>query len=346
MKAIAQRRDTASADILAGRVLCHDVRDGAGRVTIEKGARLDARTAGILLATPWEEIHLLAVEPGDLHEEEAGRRLAAAVVGDGVEVKGYTGGQWTLASTRRGLLQVRRAALADANALEGISVFTLSDGQPVEPGETVAKCKVTPLVIAEQTIRGVEKIAGAAEGLVAVRAFKPTTIGALAQERLDRKQRERFEAALTQKVEWFGSRLLPIRYATGSAGAVVEALAALRGEGAQILIAAGASALDPLDPVFEGLASSGARMERHGAPAHPGSLLWIAFWEGRPVLGMPTCGMFSQATTFDLVLPRLLAGERVDSRAIAELGHGGLLSRDMAFRFPPYRSNAARGELE
>ena len=45
---------------------------------------------------------------------------------------------------------------------------------------------------------------------------------------------------------------------------------------------------------------------------------------------MPACGMFSQATTFDLVLPRLLAGDRVDNAAVADLGHGGLLSRESA----------------
>src|SRR5262245_66025707 len=111
-------------------------------------------------------------------------------------------------------------------------------------------------------------------------------------------------------------------------------------------LVAGASALDPLDPVFGGLTLLGAAMERHGAPAHPGSLLWLARWEGAPVLGMPTCGMFSQATTFDLVLPRLLTGETVGNRELAALGHGGLLSREMAYRFPPYRANAARGELE
>jgi len=90
----------------------------------------------------------------------------------------------------------------------------------------------------------------------------------------------------------------------------------------------------------------GARMERHGAPAHPGSLLFLARWQDLPVLGMPTCGMFSQATTFDLVLPRLLAGEAIANAEIAALGHGGLLSREMAYRFPPYRAGAARGELE
>jgi len=346
VKALAQRREGTGVELLLCRVLCHDVRDADGRIVGEKGARLDAAAAARVLAAPWEELHLLALEPGDLHEEDAGRRLAAAVAGEGVEVRGYTGGQWTLAAARRGLLRVRRQALEDVNALEGVSVFTLFDGQPVEPGETVAKAKVTPLVIAGETIRALEATARAAAGLAAVAPFRPTTLGAVGQERLEDKQRARFETALTQKVGWFGSRLLPVRYATSAPRLVADALRALRAEGAEVLIVAGASALDPLDPVFGGLALLGARMERHGAPAHPGSLLWLASWEGRPVLGMPTCGMFSQATTFDLVLPRLLAGEALDNRALAALGHGGLLSRDMAYRFPPYRAGAARGELE
>lgn len=346
MKALAQRRESATVDMLVGRVLCHDVRDAGGSIVGHKGARLDGAAAEALLAAPWEEIHLLTVEPGDLHEEQAGQRLAAAVVGDGVEVKGYSGGQWALAACRRGLLRVRRPALTDVNALEGISVFTLFDGQPVEPGEVVAKAKVTPLVIAEHVIGAVEETTRTARGLVAVDGFRPQTIGVVARERLEPRQRARFEAALQQKVDWFGGRLLPVRFAADSARAVADEMSALRAAGADVVIVAGASALDPLDAVFGGLAMVGARMERHGAPAHPGSLLWLAFWDGAPVLGMPTCGMFSQATTFDLVLPRILAGETVTNRDIAALGHGGLLSRDMAYRFPPYRANAARGELE
>ena len=346
MKALAVRRAGATPDALVDRVLCHDVRDADGKVRASKGARVDAEIAATLLAIPWDEIHVLALDSGDLHEEDAGRRLAAAVVGDGVEVKGYTGGQWALAAARRGMLSVRRSALADANALEAVSVFTLFDGQPVEPGEVVARAKVTPLVIPEETLTRVEQLARRAGGLVAVEAFRPHVIGAVARERLEPKQRTRFEAALKQKVDWFGSTLLPIRWTGGSARAVADELSALRNEGATLLIVAGASALDPLDPVFGALELLGARMERHGAPAHPGSLLWLAFWEGRPLLGMPTCGMFSQATTFDLVLPRMLTGAPMDNRELAELGHGGLLSRDMAYRFPPYRPSAVRGELE
>jgi molybdopterin biosynthesis enzyme len=346
VKAVAVRREGATADSLIGRVLCYDVRDEASKVVADKGAVLDAATAASLLTVPWDEVHVIEVDPGDLHEEEAGSRLATAVVGDGVEVRGYTGGQWTLAAARRGLLRVRERALADLNAQEGIAVFTLFDRQPVDAGETVAKAKVTPLVIASETLSTVETIARAARGAVTVDAFRPAIVGAVAPGRLEPKQRQRFDAAMQQKIAWFGGRLLPLRFGDHAARTVADHLGALRSEGAEILVVAGASALDPLDPVFGALTLLGARMERHGAPAHPGSLLWLARWDGRPVLGMPTCGMFSQATTFDLVLPRLLTGEDLGNRELAALGHGGLLSREMAYRFPPYRAGAARGELE
>jgi molybdopterin biosynthesis enzyme len=181
---------------------------------------------------------------------------------------------------------------------------------------------------------------------VGVKAFRPFTVGVVARERLDDKQRTRFETALRQKIDWVGGTLLPVRYAGASPQAVAAELSALEGAGAELLVVAGASALDPLDPVFGGLEVLGARMERHGAPAHPGSLLWVATRRGRSILGMPTCGMFSQATTFDLVLPRVFAGEPIGNAEVAALGHGGLLSRDMSYRFPQYRANVARGELE
>ncbi len=344
MKPMAVRRAEASAAGLVGRVICHDVRD-AGKIVVDKGRTLDEGAVRTLLALPWAEIHVLELEPTDLHEEPAGARLSAAAAGPGVEVKGYTGGQWTLAAGRRGLVRVRPEALDAVNALEGMSVFTLWDRQPVEAGETVGKAKITPLAIAEALVKQAEERAWASNGLVAVDAFSPRLLGAVAREHLEPRQRQRFESSLGEKVDWFGSRLLPVRYPAADPDSVALEMETVIAEGAEILIAAGAGSLDPLDPIFVGLARLGGRMERHGAPAHPGSLLWVADLHGRPVLGMPACGMFSQATTFDLVLPRILAGERVDNGSVARLGHGGLLSRDSAYRFPPYRKSAARGEL-
>ena len=345
MKPIAIKHETARVAAREGRIACHDVRDEARRVAIAKGQMLDAAAAARLLALPWAEVHVLELEPGDVHEEPAGSRLAAAARGPYVEVKGYTGGQWTLTAERRGLVRVNGAALAAVNGLEGMSVFTLYDLQPVEAGEAVAKAKITPLAIPERLVKDAESRAWSAGGLVSVKPFQPRVLAALSRESLAPPQRQRFESSLAEKVDWFGSRLLPVRYAAGDAAAVAGEMEALLAAGADILIAAGAGSLDPLDPVFAGLERLGGRMIRHGAPAHPGSLLWIADLRGHPVLGMPACGMFSQATTFDLILPRILAGEPAGAPEVAALGHGGLLSHDSAYRFPPYRKSGARGEL-
>jgi hypothetical protein len=345
VKALSIPRSGASAVALAGRIACHDVREGAGKLVLRKGQAIDAALAAAVLRAPWDEIHVLELEPGDLHEEAAGGRLSQAAAGDGVEVKGYAGGQWTLSATRRGLLRVRSGELHEANRPAGISIFTLYDLQPVEPGETVAKAKVTPLAISEATVKRVEAVSWGAGGLVSVRGFTPRALGALTRETLEPRQRQRFETALREKVDWFGSRLLAVRYSGGDAPAVATELRALLAEGAEVLIVAGASALDPLDPVFLGVGLLGGHMERHGVPAHPGSLLFLARVGAVPVLGMPTCGMFSQATTFDLALPRILAGEPIGNDELAALGHGGLLSQDSAWRFPRYRDSAARGEL-
>ena len=65
-------------------------------------------------------------------------------------------------------------------------------------------------------------------------------------------------------------------------------------------------------------------------------MIWLAALDESRILGLPQCGMFTLATAADLILPRLLTGERVGAAELADLAHGGILSRDMRFRFPSY----------
>jgi hypothetical protein len=332
------------AERLVGWAPCHDVRDAEGRLVARKGRRLDRDTAERLIAIAPGEVHLLEIEAGDLHEDPAGERLARTVAGTGVGVRDSSGGQWALTAETRGLLQVAIDTLAAVNALEGISVYTLFDGQVVDRGDVVAKAKVTPLVIPEAAVLDAELRAGEA-GLATVKPFRARPIGAVAPEALQPRTRDRFERGLQEKLAWLGAPLTRLTYARADAGVLARELTGCLAAGAEILVAAGANALDPLDPLFGAIARLGGRSVRLGVPAHPGSLLWLARLGQVPVLGMPSCGMFSQATAFDLVLPRMLAGEDVGGLDLAALGHGGLLSRDMAFRFPPYRPDRERGSV-
>ena len=158
----------------------------------------------------------------------------------------------------------------------------------------------------------------------------------LVKESVHGPARERFEASVRAKVEGLGSTLLPIAYVPDDAGAVADALRALRRAGATIILTAGARSMDPSDAVFVALDELRGTVVRHGVPAHPGSMLWLARLGRIPILGLPTCGAYSKATAADLLLPRLLAGEPASRATIARLGHGGILTRAMRFRFPSY----------
>lgn len=339
-------RAKARPDHLVGRVLCHDLRGPAGRPAFRKGAILQPADLPRLLELPWSELHLLEIEAGDLHEEQAGERLARAVAGEGIEVGALAGGHWPLAARWRGILQVEVEPLRRINGLEGLSVYTLYSGQVMAEGEVVARAKIIPLVVRAEQVRAAERTAGDAGGVIRLRRFLPMRIAAVVQESLGEGALRRFRDALGEKVAWFGSEPIEPRVVEPSADSVASAIQELIAEGAQLVILAGTRAMDPLDPAFEALARLGVPLEQHGVPAHPGSLLWLARLGEVPLLGMPGCGLFSQATVFDLVLPRILAGERIGHAELAALGHGGLLTRDMAFRFPPYRSLRERGEIE
>jgi molybdenum cofactor cytidylyltransferase len=223
-----------------------------------------------------------------------------------------------------------------------MSVFTLYDLQPVEAGEAVARAKITPLAIPDRLVKDAETRAGSAGGLVAVKPFRPHVLAALSRESLAPPQRQRFESSLAEKVDWFGSRLLPVRYAAGDAAAVAAEMESLLAAGADILIAAGAGSLDPLDPVFAGLERLGGRMIRHGAPAHPGSLLWIAEVRGHPCSACPPAACSRRPPRSTWCCRASWLGSRPTGRD-RRPRHGGLLSRDSALPLPPCRKTGARG---
>ncbi len=70
----------------------------------------------------------------------------------------------------------------------------------------------------------------------------------------------------------------------------------------------------------------GAKIQRIGMPVHPGTLLWIATWRDITIIGLPTCGLGTQITAFDLILPKLLAEGAIRDEDLAALGHGGILN--------------------
>lgn len=338
MNPVAVGQADLSLDTIVGSVLAETLLapDDHHRVLLPKGRILGPEDLPLIERARPRELHLVRLDPGDVHEDAAARRLALAVAGAGIDLHGPVESQMRLAAAVNGILRVDVERLDRLNSIPDVSVFTLFDGQLVSKGKTVAGVKITPFATAEANLVEAERQCAGA-GIVRVAPFRPMRVGVLVRERLEPTAREKFQASLQRKVAWFGSRVTAIDYVADDVQAVTASLQALAAD-ADLILTAGANATDPLDPTLVALDRLGAHLERQGAPAHPGSAVWLAYLATIPVFGVAACGMFSKATVLDLILPRLFTGTRVGAKDFTSLGHGGLLSRDMSFRFPPYGS--------
>ena len=338
-------RSALGTAVLEGSLCTAPVRDRAGHVVLDKGTLLGEDDRARLADGAWEALHLVRCDPGDLVEAVAGGRVAHAVAGPGVRVSAVTRGQWPLCASWRGLLEVDAGTLAELNGNEDVSVYTLFDGQVVDRDEVVGCAKVIPFVVGESAVAAAEGLMERRGAAVRVRKFSPHRVAAVVLERLGDQARVRFGELFDEKVRWFGGTLDRVDHVVPEVGAVRAAIErAVRD--CHLTVVAGTRAMDPLDPVFQALESLGAHRVRRGMAAHPGSLCWIAQLGDRWVVGLPSCGVLSQATIFDLIFTWLFADMAITPERLASVGHGGLLTRDMAYRFPPYRAQRERGEVE
>jgi molybdopterin biosynthesis enzyme len=324
---------------LAGAVLARDLAMPGGRWA--KGRRLtDADLDAIAAAPAGEAVTVLVPGPGDIHEDEAALRLAAAVAGGepGLAVRGPVQSRVDLVAAVAGVVVVRVATLDRLNRLDALEVFTVTDGRVVAPGDLVASAKIAPNLVNGAVLATGEAMARRGGPVVRVRPFRPVRVAVLVKERLAGDARVRFEASISARLDGLGATSAGIRYVADDAAAVIPALAeAIAGRrGARLVLTAGGSSTDPGDPFFAAVEALGGRVVRHGVPAHPGSMLWLARVRGAAVVGLPSCGAYSRATAADLLLPLLVAGFPASRATVARLGHGGILDRSQRFRFPAY----------
>jgi len=317
---------SATAADIDGRVLTHDLAP-----ELRKGTVLKPLHLGLLRGHA--EVHVVELEPGDVHEDEAGRRLAVALAKLGpLRVEGPAQSQYRLVSERRGLLRVDSELVGKINSLSGIALFTLYDGQAVDAGEEVAGCKVTPVAVPEQVVREAAYMALEFRVLELL-PFLPLRTAIVVTEKLKPKARALFAEAVQRKLGWYGANLLGVEEVPRNRPAVAAAYAHATEAGADLVLFAGASSIDPLDPAYSELERSGGELIRFGMPAHPGSMLWMGRLGKASVLGIASCAGFGKNTSLDLVLPFVFSGSPID---LAGLGHGGLIEKSAGRRFPAY----------
>ncbi|HEY8446784.1 MAG TPA: molybdopterin-binding protein [Thermomicrobiales bacterium] len=324
---------------LIGAVIVEEV-NANGRRVFHKGHRLTAEDLQIL-QTVDRPVHAVRLAPTDVHEDEASLRLARAIAGPGLDQKGPRQSRINLIAAHKGLLRIDAATLHRLNCLPGVAIFTLLDRLSVLPGTVVAGVKIAPVAIDRTIIEEAEAIAAAAGPVIQVKAFRPLKVGVISTEGLEGRVRDRFRETVTRKIGWYGGTVLGFADLPNDASQVAEAIERFIAEGADLILTGGGNTIDPLDAALQALPRIGAEIVSFGVASHPGSMLWLAYRGDVPIFNLASCSMYSKSTSADLILPWIMAGERVTTEDIASIGHGGLLERGMDFRFPPYDAEQA-----
>lgn len=314
-----------------GMMLPHDMTqilpgEFKGRL-FKKGHVVTAEDIEPLLSIGKEHIYVLEMPEGFIHEEEAGNRIAQAVSGEGLTLTEPYEGKVSMKAAYKGLAKINEQAVHALNALEGIAFSTIYGDQVVQPGDTLAATRIIPLIMEEARIAELEQLAQTFAGpIVQVKPFLKKRVGLVTTggEVFTGRIADKFGPAIRAKVEALGSEVVEQRFAPDDKEAIEKEIKWFLDQGVDLVLVTGGMSVDPDDRTPGAIAGVGAQIVRYGTPMLPGSMLLVSYYGEIPVLGLPGAVMHEPFTSFDVFLPRILAGERIEESDMTRLGYGGL----------------------
>jgi len=283
-----------------------------------------------------ENIAALDLAAGLMHEDDAANRLATAASGEGILLSAPSEGKVNLIASCDGLLKINVDRLNGINAIADVMMATLHTNQLVKSGRIVAGTRIIPLTIKNETIQAAEAHCRSNDPVVSIRPVMPHLVGLITtgSEVYHKRIADQFGPVIKKKVSSLGSRILRQIYVPDDISMTVSSIEALIGEGAQIVLITGGMSVDPDDLTPSSIRASGAEVITYGAPVLPGAMFMLAYLRGMPIIGLPGCVMYHETSIFDLVLPRILAGERLTREDIISFGHGGMCLGCEDCRYP------------
>ncbi len=348
-----------------GMVMAHDIteiRPGEfkGRA-FKKGHIVREEDIDHLQRLGKEHLFVLEIKEDEVHENDAAFAIAKALAGDGIKMEGEPSeGKINLIAARDGLLNVKQGPLLEFNMLGDVMCATVHNNTVVKKGQIVAGTRAIPLVVKRVVVEQAVKTAQDAYGVLSVKEMRKPKTGIVitGNEVYYGKIKDAFEPVIRKKIKDVGGDIVGVYFAPDDAKHIEERIRELKSAGADLIVTTGGMSVDPDDVTRFAIRNLGVEEFIYGSPVLPGSMFLVAYLnrvkssglrveseiqnsklktqnlELIPILGMPACGMYASITVFDLILPRILAGEKISRKEIAELGHGGLCLKCDQCRYP------------
>lgn len=313
-----------------GHVLCHDMTQiipGKYKdARFRKGHVVTAEDIPVLLSMGKENLYVWEMTPGMVHENDAAERMCALCRNEHMTASPVKEGKIELTADIDGLFRVDSRRLQAVNSQDEVMIATRHGNTPVHRGDKLCGTRVIPLVIPEERLRRAEEAAGG-EPLLELLPYQLKTAGVVTtgSEVAKGLIQDAFTPVVERKLAACGIAMTEHRTVGDGVEAIAGAIAQMRAAGVDLILCTGGMSVDPDDNTPGGIRASGARIVTYGAPVLPGAMFLLGDYpDGTVVMGLPGCVMYAGATIFDLVLPRIAAGEMLTRADFSAMGEGGL----------------------
>lgn len=326
-----------------GQVLCHDITQIIPGVVkdavFRKGHIITEEDIPVLLSVGKEHLYVWEKKEGILHEDEAAAILRDICINENMSASEPKEGKIEIKAETDGLLKIDTKRLNAVNGLGEMMIATVHGNFPVKKGDKLAATRVIPLVIEEEKMNRAKETAGE-DPLLQILPFRHMKVGIVTtgSEVFKGRIEDAFGPAIRAKLAEYDTEILGQRIVDDDQESIVGAIGEFVAQGADMVLCTGGMSVDPDDKTPGAIKAFGADIVSYGAPVLPGAMFLVSYYEsdGRviPILGLPGCVMYAKRTVFDLMLPRILAGERLTPEDISAYGEGGLCLNCPVCHFP------------
>lgn len=324
-----------------GTTLAHDIteiRPGEFKgPSFRKGHTVKQGDLCHLMRLGKRHLYILDLNEDQIHEDQAVLEMATALAGPGVTFgSSPREGKLELKAIYDGLFNVQVDPLVEFNLMPDVMCATIHNATPVIKGQTLAGTRAIPLVIEKKSLEQALEIPRKAYPLLSVKSFQKIKAGLIitGSEVYDGLIEDRFQDIVEKKLISFGSELADVIILPDDQARITAAVRDFLNRGLDMIVTTGGMSVDPDDVTRHGIRKAGVDEIYYGSGVLPGAMFQLAYKGTTPIVGIPACALYHEATIFDLVLPRLLAGERPDNVDLAKLAHGGLCLNCPTCRFP------------
>ncbi len=314
-----------------GLVLAHDLTrivpgEFKGPV-FHKGHVIREEDIPMLLDIGKRHIYVLEIGPDEMHENDAAVVMSRAVAGDGIVFSDVHEGKVVLKARSDGMLAMDEQRVFDINRIDGISFSTRRPNIHVKAGTSVAGIRPIPLLIEKQKVEKVLHIATGQPVIdvlpyVVDKAVLVTTGSEIQSGRIADKA----GPTLREKLAVYGVQVVRQVFPGDEQTEITKEIQRACEEGIPLVCVTGGMSVDPDDRSPAAIRAAADEVVTYGAPMLPGSMLMLAYSGRTAIFGLPGSVIYDPVTSFDILLPRVLAGQKLTHDDIARLGVGGWLN--------------------